>query len=247
MSELAHRRIDDVLRRLTVVSQPILVEGLARELLAERPVEFLAELLACLGRRTSEERSRVVYSTVLRLALDQDGIPSSVREELYSTMAVRGQEALVRFLLPVVPRRKAGPGELPHDPQLDDMPLGTRKWKARMHDRELLLRLARHGDPSVVAILLDNPRVTEADVIAWVARRPALESNQLLVARHRIWSSRPRIQEALARNPYTPTHLAAALLPLLPRPLLREIAMDGSLHVLVREAAREVDRLRGGQ
>jgi hypothetical protein len=245
MSDIANRRIDDVIRRLTVVSQPILVEGLARELLAERPVEFLAELLTCLGRRTSEERSRVVYSTVVRLALDRDGIPAVVREELYSTMAARGQEALVRFLLPVIPHKTAGRGELPHDPQLDDMPLGTRKWKARMHDRELLLRLARHGDPSVVTILLDNPRVTEADVVTWVARRPALESNQVLVARHRIWSSRPRIQEALARNPYTPTHLAAALLPLLPRPLLKEIATDGSLHELVREAAREVDRLKG--
>lgn len=244
MTQAADQRIDDTLRKLTVVSQPILVEGLARELLRERPVEFLAELISSLGRRATEERARIVYMGVFRLALQPESIPDQVRQDIYSVLAGRGEGALVRHFLPVAAARSSSEVLGPHDPALEDMTLGMRKWKARLHDREFLLRLGRQYDPAVLAVLLDNPLLTEADVVTWTARRPGHAGCLTLIASHRKWSVRPQIQAALARNPYTPTHIAAALMPLFTRATLREIADDGTLHPLVRAAANEVLVLR---
>ena len=133
---------------------------------------------------------------------------------------------------------------MPHDPEVEDMPLGMQKWKARLHNRDLLMRLAKTGDPDVVRILLDNSRVTELDVVTWAARRPVPSAVLLLVARHRRWSLAARVQEALARNPYTPVHVAASFMPLFPAGLLKKIRDDASLHELVRGAAVDVLKLR---
>jgi len=240
-------RVRQLIRRLSSVHEPIFVEKLARELLSERPVGLLAELLATLGRMALDERARTVYMGVVRLCLTEGEVPREVREEVYSMLAARGEGAYVRFLLPVPPVRTAGESDLPYDSFLDDMPLGMRKWKARCHDRNTLLRLSRDGNPSVIANLLNNPLVVEEDVVAWASRRPATREIQLMIARHRKWSLRPRVQEALARNTYTPTHVAVGFLPLFTRGLLKKIGEDGSLHEIVRDAAKDVLELRTGR
>ncbi len=124
------------------------------------------------------------------------------------------------------------------------MPLGMNKWKARLHDRHLLLRLGREGDPLVLRILLDNPRILGEDVVQWAARRPTPQECIMLIARHRRWALRPKVQEAVTRNPYSPVHVAASYMPVLNSRLLRDIEQDGSLHPLVREAAAENLRVR---
>ena len=244
MSGLADGRMDVFLRRLTVSTEPSLVENLVREMLSERPVEFLAELLSALGKRALEERARIVYSSMLRVAVSSDSLPESVRQGVYSILASRGEAALIRHFLPVSPRRKMREAEAPYDAMLDDMSLGMKKWKARLHNRDLLLRLGRDANPAVLANLLDNPLLREEDVILWAARRPNNAEALMLIGLHRKWSLRPRIQQAIARNPYTPTHLAAAYLPLVPRTILSEMEHDRTLHDLVREGAQDVLAIR---
>lgn len=237
-------RVKQLIKKLSSVSDPVLVEGLARELLSERPVGLLAELLATLGRFAQDERARMVYMGVVRLALAPQAVPQAVKEEVYSALARRGEGALVRYLLPISAARSGSGGEEVHDPVLEDMPLGMRKWKARSYDRDLLLRLSRDEDPSVIAILLNNPQVVEENVVRWASRRPCSAAVLLLVARHRKWSLRPKVQETLARNPYTPTHVAAAFMPLFTRKLLKLIAGDNALHDVVKAAAAEVLEIR---
>jgi hypothetical protein len=238
-------RIGQLVRRLASLSDPQLVEALAREILAERPVELLAELLAFLGRRGREERARLIYCAVVRLCLVPDSIPEEVRREVYSILAFRGEAAFVRYLLPLPAMRSPREGDRVPDPVIEDMPLGMKKWKARLHSRELLLRLARDGDPSVVGILLDNRLVTEDDVVTWAARRPTSPELLLLVARHRRWSLSPRVQEAVARNPYAPLHVAAAYLPLLTDSVLSQVRIGSAAHPILRESADDLLRLRG--
>ncbi len=239
-------RIRQLVRRLANVADPQLVEALAREILSERPVELLAELLATLGRRGREERGRLVFCAVVRICLAPGEVPEDVRQQVYSALAARGEASLVRYLLPLPALRKPRDGDRTPDPVIEDMPLGMKKWKARLHSRELLLRLARDGDPSVVGILLDNPLVTEDDVVTWSARRPTSPQLLLLVARHRRWSLSPRVQEAIARNPYSPVHVAAAYLPLLTDTVLQKIRSGSSTHEIIRQAATELLGLRRG-
>ncbi|MBM4355009.1 MAG: hypothetical protein FJ109_14690 [Deltaproteobacteria bacterium] len=239
------KRVEQWVRKLSSVPDPQLVEALAAEVLAERPIELLAELLATLGRRGREERVRLVYCAVVRIGLAADSIPEGVRQEVYSVLAARGEAALVRYLLPLPALRSPRGGDQAPDPLLEDMPLGAKKWKARLHNREMLLRLARDGDPRVVSILLDNPLVTEDDVVSWSARRPTTVELLLLVARHRRWSLSMRIQEAVARNPYAPLHVAAAYLPLLTDRVLYSIRSGSAVHRVIRESAEELLALRG--
>jgi hypothetical protein len=186
----------------------------------------------------------------MRLCLLPDEVPEEVRQEVYSHMAAGGDTVYGRYLLPLAPKLTSGREEgTSGDPDLDDMPLGMKKWKARGRDKEVLLRLGQTGLAPVLAILLDNPVVVEEDVIRWAARRPIPARTLLVVARHRKWSLRARIQETLARNPYAPTHVAASFLPLFTDKLLKLIAQDSSLHELVKSGASELLalRTRGGK
>jgi hypothetical protein len=238
------KRVRQLVRRLASVPDPHILECLAREMLSERPIELLAILLSTLGRLSREPEVRPIYMAVVRLCLSERDPPSEVREELYSVVAARGEGALVRFLLPVAPVKSMQQGSKAVDPVIEDMPLGMKKWKARLHDRNLFPRLAKDGDPNVIRILLDNPRVIEDDVLNWAARRPVHKEVLAIIARHPRWALRRKIQEALARNPYTPVHIAASYLPVLPDQLLQLIRQDGSLHRLVKEAAGEILHLR---
>lgn len=238
------KRVRQLVRRLASVPDPEILECLARGMLSERPIELLADLLSTLGRLSREPEVRPIYMAVVRLCISDGDPPPDIREELYSVVAARGEGALVRFLLPTAPVRSMRQGDKAVDPVIEDMPLGMKKWKARLHDRNLFPRLARDGDPNVIRILLDNPRVTEDDVLLWAARRPVRAEVMTIIARHPRWALRSKIQEALARNPYTPVHIAASYLPVMPDQLLQLIRRDGSLHRLVKEAAGEILHLR---
>lgn len=245
MSDAAHAtRIQQLLRNLSAVPDPNILERLAHEVLSERPVELLADFLCTLGRMARDEKVRVIYTAIVRLCIGGVEPDDETRAELYSAVSARGMGAYVRYLLPLPPARTHLDSEVPHDPVLEEMPLGMKKWQARLQDRHILSRLAREGDVRVMSILLDNPRVIEDDVVTWAARRPLRPEALLEVARHRRWSLRPRVQEAVARNPYSPAHVAASYMPVLASKLLRLIEHDASLHELVRGAANENLSLR---
>lgn len=245
MTEDGHaQRIGQLVRQLSAVPDPNVLERVAHEVLSERPIALLADFLATLGRLARDEKVRVIYTAIVRLCVAGDEPDADTRAELYSAVSHRGEGAYVRFLLPLPPARKPAAGDAPHDPILEEMSLGMKKWRARLQDRNLLARLAREGDVRVMRILLDNPRVIEEDVVAWAARRPMRQDALLAVARHRRWSLRPRVLEAVARNPYSPVHVAASYMPVFTRQLLRLIQHDASLHEVVRESAADNLRLR---
>lgn len=247
MAEGYEARVEQLVKKFAAVCDPFVLERLAMEFLSQRPVELLAELLSSLGRLTLQEEYKPAYVAVVRCCLAfGEEIPRSVREGVYNVLAGRGESCLVRYLLPVRAVREGDGEELRHDPQLEQMTLGMKRWKARSHDRDLLLRLAKDSDLGVLANLLENPRITENDVVLWAAKRPNDPQRILVIACHRKWSLRPRVQEAIARNPYSPVHVAASFLPLFPTPLLKKVWEDPSLHPLCREAAIEISRLRRG-
>ena len=118
--------------------------------------------------------------------------------------------------------------------------LGERKWLARTHDRQQLLLLLRDPHPAVVAILLDNPHVTESDVVRVASARPAVPAALTAIAAHPRWSVRHPVKRALVLNPSTPLADAIRIATTLRQQELRELAADPSLREPLRVHAGEV-------
>jgi hypothetical protein len=124
----------------------------------------------------------------------------------------------------------------PRNPHLE-ISAGERTAAARGTDRLVLDRLLHDRDPRVIAALLDNPRITERDVVRVGAMRPTSATILSSIAAHPRWGMRYRVRKTLAFNPASPFPLAASLLPTLLRQHLVEMATS---HVLSAELREEV-------
>jgi hypothetical protein len=122
--------------------------------------------------------------------------------------------------------------------------LGERKSLARTHDRSLITRVVRDPHPDVVRILLDNPSLTEEDVVRICAARPNHPSVLQTVYRHRRWVVRYRPRNAIVRNPNTPVDTALLLAPLLRAVELKEAATSPELAPQLRLSCRKMLELR---
>jgi len=169
------------------------------------------------------------------------------RQALYTAAIELGMPAIARLFittspvveLPVTLKKQLGP-ERPLRPAGRPLTLGERKSAARTHDREQITLLLRDPHPMVVAILLDNPHVTEGDVLRMAAMRPAVPASLSKIAAHPRWSVRHPIKRALVLNPATPLAAAIRIATTLRAAELAEIAQDPSLPGPLREHAAEV-------
>jgi hypothetical protein len=100
--------------------------------------------------------------------------------------------------------------------------------------------LLRDPHPMVIRNLLQNPRLTEDDVVRVATRRPAYPDGIAEIARHPLWSARPRVRLSIALNPGSPPEVTTPLLRLLMRGELAEVVGSSPLPALVRAAAREL-------
>lgn len=123
--------------------------------------------------------------------------------------------------------------------------LGERKSLARTHDRSLIQRVVRDPHPDVIRILLDNPSLTEPDVVRICATRPCDPEVLQTVYEHRRWVVRYRPRNAIVRNPNTPLNVALMLAPLLRPTELREASTSPELASPLRLSCRALlDRRR---
>lgn len=122
--------------------------------------------------------------------------------------------------------------------------LGERKSLARTHDRSLIQRVVRDPHPDVVRILLDNPSLTEEDVVRICAARPNHPSVLHTVYGHRRWVVRYRPRNAIVRNPDTPLDTALLLAPLLRKTELKEAASAPDLAPPLRLSCKTILEIR---
>ncbi|MGB8331913.1 MAG: hypothetical protein WCE62_17435 [Polyangiales bacterium] len=122
--------------------------------------------------------------------------------------------------------------------------LGERKSLARTHDRSLIQRVVRDPHPDVVRILLDNPSLTEIDVVRVCAVRPNDPQVLQSVYRHRRWVVRYRPRNAIVRNPHTPLDTALLLAPLLQKAQLEEAASSSELAPALRLSCKAIAAMR---
>ena len=173
------------------------------------------------------------------IAICSEALPYDMMEELYR--AARHAELDIVRLLMVggnATFKTAQDREFGRDEFIENLTLGERKAKARLRDRNALDRLLYDPNPSVVRILLGNPRLTEQHVIRLASRRPNRAVALAEIAREPKWLSRGAVQRALSLNPYTPIRITLTLLPLFSTQELHELSQDSAVHPLVSRGAK---------
>ncbi len=107
--------------------------------------------------------------------------------------------------------------------RLPELSLGEKISTAKACSRELLPALMKDPDPRVFEALLQNPRLTEDDVVIYTNSDGARPQHLSRVAENRRWAFRPAVRLALATNPQTPRAVAASQLRHLSRVELRKL------------------------
>ncbi len=170
------------------------------------------------------------------------------RKAMYLAAIERGMAAIARLFLSASPAAPGDPRllekqlapERPLRPAGRPLTLGERKSLARTHRRDQLLLLIRDPHPEVVAILLENPHVTEAEILKIASSRPAVPESLARLAAHPRWSVRHAVKRALVLNPHTPLADAIRIVTTLRAAELAELAADPSLREPLRRHAAEL-------
>jgi len=124
--------------------------------------------------------------------------------------------------------------------------LGERKSVARGRDPNLIARVLRDPDPAVIAILLGNPSLVEAQVVRLAVRRPVNPAVLREVFRSLRWSTQQAVRLALVQNPWCPLEVAVRLVPLLTVAERRSVARSGEIPVQVRRLCTDLSPLLTG-
>lgn len=117
--------------------------------------------------------------------------------------------------------------------------LGGRKWLARRPGRQIVLALARETSAEVLERLLENPSLTERDLVRAVAKRPGSLALIRAAAQATRWLRSERVRAAIVLHPRTPLELSLPLVPLLSRTDRVRVKNAPDLPEDVRRRARE--------
>jgi hypothetical protein len=111
--------------------------------------------------------------------------------------------------------------------RMPQLPLGQRITLARRGPARVAGALLTTGHKQVLEIALENPRLTEAQVLKALWREKLPQAVVLTVANHRKWSQSYNVRLALVRNAGTPLSTVLGLLPEMKVEDLRELAAPG--------------------
>ena len=121
-----------------------------------------------------------------------------------------------------------------------ELTLGERRSLARRPNRRVFEKLSSDPHPLVVRQLLENPRLTEDDVVRMAARRPARAELLHEIARFPRWLTRNRVRMTLLFNPGTPLCIGMPLLAVCTRTELLEILDSADTAPVLRATAHEL-------
>ncbi len=215
-----------------------------RDELMRLEVRAAAELLntLCEESERSDPRAREALLTVAMLfaSLGECAFVTQLRQ-------VASQHHLLslgRLVRPVpAPVERARPAEelpVPDYGAGRELTLGERRSLARRPDRRAFDRLLADPHPFVIRQLLQNPRLTEDDVIRLATIRPARMEVMQEIAASRRWLCHGRVRLAILFNPGAPPTIAMPLLGLCTRAELRQVVRSAQASRVLRATAREL-------
>lgn len=124
--------------------------------------------------------------------------------------------------------------------RLPKLTLGERIASARSCSRELIKKLLFDHEPRVFENLLNNPRLTEDDLVAFIDSEKATADPLAAIANHRKWSFRYPIRRSLVTNPVTPRAVAASQLRFLQRQDLQGLLRRPETSVYLRRCIERI-------
>ena len=111
--------------------------------------------------------------------------------------------------------------------KLPQLALGQKITLARWGPARVAGALVAEGHAQVLPIALNNPFLTEAQVLKALARDKVSTTVVQALARHPKWSQSYHVRLALVRHPATPVSVVLGFLPILTVNDLRELAAPG--------------------
>ncbi len=204
-------------------------EGVASEILRNPYCTVdIAERVASNRRALSSDRVR-------RLLCSVRGLPTPRVVDLLATLpwALLLQAAQDPKTLPLT-RRMAERKLLLRLPKLT---LGEKINLARRAHRALFSAVVGGGEEQVLGALLDNPRLTETDVVELLNRSNTPHALFTAILRNRRWAPRRGVRKAIVRNRHTPLPVALSALADMGRLELRALADDPAVPESVRRNA----------
>lgn len=200
------------------------------------------EVLNLLEMLFKEPYRRAPWADMLRMALlDYERLVESVGRSWIEALRGLAERTGMKggLLLSQIPPYREGISGYTEEEEasMEYIPLGERISLAKGMDMGTLNRLLPDPDPRVVKALLDNPRITESEVIKIASKRPNSQKVLKVISLHRRWIFRYRVRKALVCNPYTPPRIAIILLTGFLQKDVELIAGNPGLHPLVREVA----------
>src|SRR5438477_1935488 len=111
--------------------------------------------------------------------------------------------------------------------RLPQIPLGQKITLARRGPARVAGALLTEGHPQVLTVVLDNPYLTEAQILKTLSREKLPAGVVPAIIRHRKWSISYNIRIALLRQPSAPLSAILSYLPHLTVSDLRELAAPG--------------------
>jgi hypothetical protein len=226
----------DVAYLAGAVGNPALNEDLAVMLLRNR--RATAEVL-----RQVHQEIRLRRSPRVRTALAcHPHTPRALAMNLVAYLNWRDLAQVANHLPAPAPVRRSALRYL--GDRFDEMARGEQTNLARTAGRAVLPVITRHGSPAVVGALLQNPHLTEDDLVALCSRRHTPTAILEMVALDPKWTRRYRVRQALVHHEGAPLAVILGLLTGLLSPELEQIARRPDRPPVVRLAAQRILRRR---
>ena len=217
LSALIYHPAPQVLRAL--LDNPAFDEALLTLLLARK--DLPAEIPEEIGKRKTLLKS---YS-VKKALLFHPRTPRLVGLRLLKDLFLMD---LVQFALsPAVRAELKRYAEEQLVARLPQLPLGQKITLARRGPGRVAGALLSEGHAQVLPVALDNPFLTEAQVLKSLAREKIPPAIVQAISNHRKWSQCYNVRLAVVRNPSAPLSMVLGFLPHLTVSDLRELAAPG--------------------
>jgi hypothetical protein len=213
-----------------------------RDYLADGESSDVSRVFDALAGSSSrgDDREALLALVMLLAALADDKVLDRLGHNAASQHLTRLSRLLRRA--PELNRGQSAP-TMPDYGAGRELTVGERRAMARRPSRASFDKLLKDPHPLVIGQLLENPRLTEDDLIRVAARRPANVEALRAIARTD-WLCQPRVRMSLIHNPGTPSAIAVPLLAVCMRPELEQIRISSECSELVREIAEELLILR---
>ena len=229
-------------------SEPVLTALLQNSQLKDIHLRLLLErrdLSAVLLERIASRKEWVREPGLRRSLVAHIRTPRHVAMKLARDLEVMDLAAVsLQTSVPVEVRRLADDLLLA---RLAQLPLGQKLTLARRGPGRAAGMLLANGDRRIARVALDNPHLTEAQLLRALANETLSEEAVSAVAAHAKWACHSTVQAALVRHPELAMETALSLLPKLPMAELTVLSQSADLGPGLLRAVRKQIEARGNR